>query len=52
VKLHVEKPGILVELRPGDSRDAFDFGADGVGAARSKNAALFFHAPDFKGQLG
>jgi len=52
VKLHVKEPGLLVELRPGDARDSLDFGAHGVGAARSEDAPLFFHAVHLKGELG
>jgi len=52
VKFHVEEAGLLVELGPGNARDSFNFGAHGVGAARSEDAALFFHAGDLKGHLG
>jgi hypothetical protein len=52
VKLYMEEPGLLVELHPGDSRDFFDFGAHGVGTARSENTAFFFHAGNLKGYLG
>ena len=51
VIFHVEKPGLLVEGHLGDARDFLDFGAHGVGAARSEDAALFLHAPDLKGEL-
>jgi hypothetical protein len=52
VELHVEKPGLLVKLRPGDPRDFFDLVAHGVGAARSEKAALFLHTGDFKSKIG
>jgi hypothetical protein len=51
VILDVEKPGLLVEVYLGDSWDALDFGAHGVGTPRSQKAALFFHAPDPEGEL-
>ncbi len=48
MEFYVKTPGFLVELHPGDARYRFDFGAHGVGTARSQNAAFFFHAFDFK----
>ena len=52
VILHVEKPGFLVKGHLGDARDLLDCGAHGVGAADSKDAALFLHAPDPEGEPG
>ncbi len=52
VKFHVEKPGLLVELYPGDPRDFFDLVAHGVGTTRSQKAALFLHPGNFKGKFG
>ena len=52
VKFHAEEAGLLVELHPGDARDSFNFGAHGVGAARSENAAFLLHAGNLKGHPG
>ncbi len=52
VILHVEKPGFLVEGHLGDARDLPDFGAHGVGAAGSEDAALLLHTPDPEGEPG
>ncbi len=52
VKLHVEEPGFLVIFHPHDPRNGFDFGAHGVGTARSNKAAPFFHAVNLDGDLG